>query len=32
MKEAAVNDLRINLKRIDQAGFDFLLYFIKNFT
>lgn len=32
LKEATVNDLRINLKKIDQAGFDFLLYFVKNFT
>lgn len=32
LKEATVNDLRINLKKIDQSGFDFLLYFVKNFT
>lgn len=31
-KEATLNDLRINLKKVDQAGFDFLLYFVKNFT
>lgn len=32
LREATVNDLRINLKKIDHAGFDFLLYFVKNFT
>lgn len=32
LREASINDLRINLKKIDIAGFDFLLYFVKNFT
>ena len=32
LKEAGTSDLRINLKKIDQNGFDFLLYFVKNFT
>jgi hypothetical protein len=32
LKEASINELRVNLKKIDQAGFDFLLYFVKNFT
>lgn len=32
LKEATVNDLRVNLKKIDQSGFEFLLYFVKNFT
>ena len=32
LRESAVNDLRINLKNFDQSGFDFLLYFVKNFT
>lgn len=30
--EAQKSDLRINLKKTDQNGFDFLLYFVKNFT
>lgn len=24
--------MRINLKNFDQSGFDFLLYFVRNFT
>ena len=30
-KNASVNELRINLKKVDITGFDFLLYFVKNF-
>jgi hypothetical protein len=30
-KNASVNELRINLKKVDINGFDFLLYFVKNF-
>lgn len=31
LKNASVNELRINLKKVDINGFDFLLYFVKNF-
>ena len=32
LKESSITELRVNLKKIDQNGFDFLLYFVKNFT
>jgi hypothetical protein len=32
LKSATVNELRINLKKVDINGFDFLLYFVKNFV
>jgi hypothetical protein len=30
-KNSGVNELKISLKKVDINGFDFLLYFIKNF-
>jgi len=32
LKNSSINELRINLKKIDINGFDFLLYFVKNFV
>jgi hypothetical protein len=32
LKNASVNELRINLKKIDHNGLDALLYFVKTFV
>lgn len=32
LKSSIVNELRVNLKKVYINGFDFLLYFVKNFV
>ena len=32
LKECNANELKANLKKVDHAGFDFMLYFIKCFA
>lgn len=32
LKECSQSELKSNIKKIDHNGFDFLLFFIKNFT
>jgi hypothetical protein len=32
LKSASTNEFRVNLKKVDINGFDFLLYFVKNFV